>query len=39
MVDSRAELLNRVVCLEMGPGIRPSEIDEAIRSTVIAAVR
>lgn len=32
------ELLARMVCLVVGPGIQASKIDEAIRSTVIASI-
>jgi len=38
MADLQSELLNRAVCLEKGPGVRVPDIDEAIRSTVIAAI-
>ncbi|PVH82214.1 hypothetical protein DL98DRAFT_620170 [Cadophora sp. DSE1049] len=32
------ELLQKAVCLSFGPGFRPKDIDEAIRSTMLAAV-
>ncbi|KAK0100376.1 hypothetical protein ONS95_008330 [Cadophora gregata] len=32
------ELVHRAVCLSFGPGIRPKDIDEAVRSTMLAAV-
>jgi hypothetical protein len=38
LADQYIELLCRMVCLEVGPGIRNSKIGEAIRSTVIAAI-
>ncbi|KAH8802555.1 hypothetical protein F5884DRAFT_802316 [Xylogone sp. PMI_703] len=33
-----SELLNRMVCLTVEPGIRPSDIDDAIQSTVLADI-
>jgi hypothetical protein len=38
LADQYIKLLSRMVCLDVGPGIRTSEIGEAIRSTVIAAI-
>jgi hypothetical protein len=34
----KIELQNRMVCLVVGPGILGSEIDDAIRSTVLAGI-